>query len=198
MCLLIETIKVKDRKFYNIPFHNERMNKVRKALWNCKQRIDLSNVLTIPPELDNRLFKCRVLYSKEIKKVEFMPYNFPGIKRLKLVFSDDIDYSYKYADRSVINVLYEKRYPYDDILIVKNGYLTDTSFCNIVLKKKGEYFTPSTFLLNGTKRQKLLSEKKIKEKKIRMDELKDYEPLYLINAMIDLEDNVCIEIKDIY
>jgi 4-amino-4-deoxychorismate lyase len=198
MCLLLETLKVKDRRFYNIPFHNERMNKARKELWNCEQELDLSDVITIPSWLDSRLFKCRVLYSKEIEKVEFIIYNLPDIKRLKLIFSDDISYPYKYADRSAINALYEKRYPYDDILIVKNNWLTDTSFCNIVLKKKEGYFTPAHCLLKGTKRQKLLSEKKITEKEISWKELEEYESLYLINAMIDMEDHVCIAIKDVY
>lgn len=198
MCLLIETLKVKDRKLFNISFHNERMNKARKELWNGERKLDLSQEITIPSRLDNGLFKCRVLYSKGIEKVQFIRYQKPIIKQLKLVFSNEINYSYKYADRSSINTLYEKRYPYDDILIVKNNWLTDTSFCNIVLKKKEEYYTPIHCLLKGTKRQKLLSEKKITEKEISWKELEEYESLYLINAMIDMEDHVCIAIKDIY
>ena len=42
MCLLIETIKIENNKIYNINYHNLRMNKARKDLFNSKDFIDLS------------------------------------------------------------------------------------------------------------------------------------------------------------
>ena len=46
---------------------------------------------------------------------------------------DTIDYTYKSAHREELNALYAQKGMADDILIVRNGYLTDTSISNIAL-----------------------------------------------------------------
>ena len=197
MFRLIESIKVINGQFENIYFHNLRFNNARAALWNIKSELDLADAVAIPHVLDNGLYKCRILYAEEIEKVEFIPYQFPVIRSLKIINDDDIIYNYKYEDRKQIASLFEMRQDCDDILIVKNGFLTDTSFCNVVLYDGEKYYTPSTALLNGTKRQKLLAEKKVIEKIIKVDDLHNFQCIYLVNAMIDLEDEVCIEIKNV-
>ena len=85
----------------------------------------------------------------------------------------------------------------DDILVVKNGLVTDTSFTNVVFESDKGLFTPSTYLLPGTKRQTLLKERVIKEKVIRIEDIEDYRKLYLINAMMGIEDNISIPISSL-
>ena len=80
-------------------------------------------------------------------------------------------------------------YESDDVLIVKNGFVTDTSFSNVVFRQDDRLFTPDTFLLNGCKRQELISKGTIEERKISLDDIKSYQCCYLINAMLDIEDN---------
>lgn len=198
MCRLIESIKVINGQFENIYYHNLRFNNARASLWNIKSELHLEDAVAIPPGLDNGLYKCRILYAEEIEKVEFIPYQLPVIGSLKIITDDDIIYNYKYEDRKQITSLFESRQACDDILIVKNGFLTDTSFCNIVLYDNEKYYTPFMPLLNGTKRQKLLAQKKVIEKIIKVDELHKFRSIYLVNAMIDLEDEVCIEIKNVH
>lgn len=197
MYLLIESIKVKDGQVFNLPFHNQRLNQARRILWNCKDEIELSKALIIPPELGNQLVKCRVLYGREIKEITFKPYSLPVIGNLKIICDDNIEYPLKYADRSAIDRLFKMRQPCDDILIVKKNLLTDSSFCNVVLQKDGIYFTSSSCLLNGTKRQLLLQEGEITETEITFKSFRQYETLHLINAMIDLEDDVNMPIEQI-
>ena len=197
MCRLIESIKVIDRKFENISFHNQRCNEARAALWNCKNKIDISLEVALPNDLSDGLYKCRILYSSQIDKIEFIPYQLPNIHSLQVIYDDEIEYPYKYEDRRRINELFAMRKQCDDILIIKNGYLSDTSFCNIVLYDKENYFTPDTPLLNGTKLRQLISQKKIFEKKITLNDLKSFQKIFLVNAMIDLEDNICIDIENV-
>jgi 4-amino-4-deoxychorismate lyase len=126
-----------------------------------------------------------------------MPYQLPNIHSLQVIYDDTIEYPYKYEDRRRIDELFAKRKRCDDILIIKNGCLTDTSFCNIVLYDSKNYFTPDTPLLNGTRRRRLLSQKKIFEKKITLHDLMSFQKIFLVNAMIGLEDNICVDIENV-
>ena len=76
---------------------------------------------------------------------------------------------------------------------MKNGLITDTSYANIVFWDGQNWLTPSTPLLAGTKRARLLHESKIKEAEIRVDDLIKYEKARIINALNDLDDS-----QDIY
>lgn len=109
--------------------------------------------------------KCRVIYGREIEEITYTSYQIRPVHSLQIVYSDDIDYTYKSTDRSVINELFARRQEQDDILIVKNGLLTDTSIGNIALFDGNEWYTPKQPLLKGTRRASLLAMNLIKEKK---------------------------------
>ena len=63
-----------------------------------------------------------------------------------------------------LNSLFQIRQDKDDILIVKNGLLTDTSIANIALYDGNDWYTPLHPLLKGTKRAELLDKGVLKEK----------------------------------
>ena len=195
MCLLIETIKIKNNKIYNINYHNQRMNNARKDLFNCKDFIDLSKFIKSPNS--NDIIKCRVIYNQKIAKIEYEKYLLRNINSLKIVNSDDIEYQYKYKDRSEIEKLLKLKNNCDDILIIKNKRITDTSFTNIAFYDGTKWLTPIYPLLKGTKREKLIDENKIIEKDIFIDDLNKYKKAILFNSMLDLEDQMFIEIDNI-
>ncbi len=197
MCLLLESIKVKNRKFCNISYHNERFNRSRQELFNSSDTLYLEEIIQIPSTLNKGVFKCRVIYSKQIKKIEFLPYSFTGIQNLKIVFDDNINYNHKYSNRDCFDKHLKNNPGFDDILIVKNGLITDTSYSNIVFNDGKRWVTPSTPLLRGTKRARLLKEKIIFEEKITIKNLQFFEEARLINAMIDLEDCIRLSISKI-
>lgn len=206
MCRFIESIKVKDRSFQNVEWNNKRFNDTRKAFYGEDSHIDISDLISIPDFVDNEIYKCRILYGKSIGTVTFEKYIPKNVNTLKLVSfslaqslisekntnkkgSDYIydNYSYKYQNRQLLNFLSEYRDGADDILIVRDGFITDTSFSNVVLLKDGTWYTPDTYLLNGTCRQRLLHEKKIKEASVNIENIDDYDEIRLINAMIDIK-----------
>ena len=80
----------------------------------------------------------------------------------------------------------------DDVLIVRRGMITDTSFSNVVLEDATGLYTPDTFLLDGTCRRRLIDEGDVQVRSIPVTELSRYDRLYLVNAMIGLEDNVSL------
>ena len=106
------------------------------------------------------------------------------ISKLKTVYDDAITYDFKSTDRDAINRLYEMKGDADEIIIVKNGMVTDTSYSNIVFSKDGVLYTPSTFLLNGTRRHSLLENNTIKEIDIKVEDINNFDSLMIINAMI--------------
>jgi len=189
MSLLFETIKVINKRPLNVSFHNERMNRSRFELFGSKNELNLAELLEIPSDITNDVYKCKVIYSDTIKDIDFRKYTPRKIDLLKLVFNDEIGYSYKYLDRRPLEDLTTEncQSESEDILIVKNGRVTDTSYSNIAVFNGIEWHTPIYPLLKGTKRAKLLFDKRIFEKDIFVEDLQHYEKIILINAMLEFE-----------
>lgn len=192
------------------------MNNSRRILFGCNDEIDLSKEIVIPQNISNGIYKCRVIYAQRIFSIEFMPYQKKKITNLQIVTNNLICYEHKYEDRKEIDKLFNQRLlpkadeplaqfspslisskREDDILIVKNNLITDTSFANVVLSDGVVYLTPSFPLLKGTKRAKLLEEGLIREEEIFLKDLKKFKCVYLINAMLDLDESNKIPIENI-
>ncbi|MDH5717560.1 MAG: aminotransferase class IV [Spirochaetia bacterium] len=207
---LLETIQIKNGKIQNLFYHNKRLNHSRKDLFGLKNKVDLKEKLqinndknknlilqvktfnsnesfeNIEIEKQSEVYKLRLIYSKELLKAEVLPYEKKSIRSLKIIECDNIDYSYKYENRDIINQLLLKKENCDDICIVKNGFITDSSYANLVFFDGQHYITPKMPLLNGTKREKYLAENKILESEIKPEDLEKFKQVYCINAMVDL------------
>nr|PZN51593.1 MAG: hypothetical protein DIU61_13050 [Bacteroidota bacterium] len=120
-------------------------------------------------------------------RVELIPYTPRGVQTLLAVRDDSIEYPHKYRDRSAIDRWFGLRGTCDDILIVKNGEITDTSIANIAFRRNGQWYTPANPLLPGTQRQFLIDIGKIKPIAIRKEDVPSFESFRLINAMVGFE-----------
>jgi 4-amino-4-deoxychorismate lyase len=199
MSLLVETIKVADGKLLNISFHNERMIRTLYMIFGITVNYRLEEILKVPDLASIGIFKCRVIYDQRSVNFDFLPYSLKKINSLKLVNGDDVCYPYKYADRTKINSLYEMRGDCDDIIIVKDGMITDSSYANLIFRdSKGGWETPANYLLPGTRRAYLLKEKLISEQRISLTDIGKYSEVRLINAMIGIEDTSGIPVENIY
>ncbi len=185
MSLLFETIRTHNGVFVNLAYHNARLNRSRLALFGCTQPLDLAVEVGIPADIPRGTTRCRVDYGIGIGRVEFSAYEKRNVRSLTLVESDTISYEHKYTDRSVFEAL-RAGVATDDILIVKNGLITDTSFANIVFHDGVRWLTPATPLLRGTARERLLADQSIVEEEIRVDDLRRFRKAALINVMMDL------------
>ncbi|WP_291490151.1 aminotransferase class IV family protein [Desulfurella sp.] len=180
---LFETIKILDGKIYNLSFHQKRLEFSFETYFYKKATFLLSDIISIPNEFSKGLVKLRFLYSEKNYKVEFFHYRPRKISTLKVVENNEINYSLKFTNRSQINDLLRQQGFCDDILIIKNGFITDTSIANIVFYNGKEWITPTTPLLMGTCRAKLLKENKIKEEVIKITDLHKFKAFCLINAL---------------
>lgn len=196
MYRFIETICINDGVIENLSAHNERMNNtIRTHYGSSFTPVSLGNFITADG-CKGRI-RCRVEYTSVVEKVEYFPYRIREVKSLQLVNDDSAEYSFKYADRSVLDRNFALRGNADDVVIVRSGMLTDTTIANIALYKEGKWYTPRYPLLKGTRRAELLSEGLIYEDVISADSLHEYENVRLFNAMIGFGE-VEVDINNVY
>lgn len=190
MCQFIETMCVEQGKIINLDYHLERIKNTRKHFWNTEKTVPTDQLSALAATQNCRA-KLRFTYDKEnIYDLSCTPYKTRKIERLKLLESNDIEYRYKSVDRSEINLLKAGTEPTDEIIIVKQNRLTDTSYTNIALFDGSQWITPSTPLLKGTRRAQLLDAGRLIEREVLATDLKSFQSISLINAMMDLEELV--------
>lgn len=183
----VETIKISNGKAANLPYHQARMERTIRHFFpqlalNAMPR--LQDLIT--PKDSMSLFKARVVYGAHgVELVEYAPYSMRQISTLKIVHDDTISYSYKCTDRSVLNALTAQKADCDEIIIVKNNLITDTSFTNLAIFDGNSWLTPKHPLLHGTRRAILLDNGLIMEADITVDDLMKAKRIRLFNAMID-------------
>ncbi len=179
----LETIKVLDGKVCNLSYHQERLESVLDSLETLKS-YDLS-LLISPPQ--QGLYRCRVIYNSQEIDISYLEYRKREVKSFKLIYDDTIVYDKKYAQRNLIDEYFSKKSDSDEIIIVKNGLITDTSIANIALYDGERWLTPKSPLLQGTTRRRYLDKGKIVEEDISVEKLKSYKKIALMNAMIDFD-----------
>ena len=183
---ILETIYLKDGQLQNIEYHNKRFNESRKAIFGNLKVIDLADLIEIPKEYKIGDFRCRATYEYDVEEVSFVPYTEKAIKKLKLIDICEWNYPYKYADRSFLNRLLQENPDVDEVIMTQNGFITDCTIANLAFYDGNNYFTPSTPLLKGTKRQQLLDKYLITEREIRIEDISQYEGVCLINCFRNL------------
>jgi len=191
-----EAVRIQDGKPRNLGYHQKRCNRTRKKFFPDLSPLDLEGALfeiSLPREGRH---KCRILYGAGIEEIGITPYQPKPVKSLKLIEDDTIDYAFKYADRSNLEMLRGRRGECDDILILRKGMVTDISYANVAFLLRGRWYTPSSALLPGTMRRFLLDTGQIEECPITPLDIPRFERLTLINAMLDI-DEVALDCADI-
>lgn len=180
---LFETIRILNGEFFNLDQHQQRMNRSRQLLFNDNKEISLQGSLHNIEYPQIGLFKCKVIHNESgITSIAFDPYIKRNINKLMLVSGGSIDYSHKYLDRSAIDLLC--KYNQDgDVIIIKNGLITDSSFSNLAFYDSKKWVTPRKPLLKGTQANRLISSGILKEIDLQPSELRNYRSIKLINAM---------------
>lgn len=184
MSQFLESICCIDGKVLLLDLHQERVNRTFIEFFSAAQPHDLTGFITNVPSVGK--FKCRVVYDSSSIEKSFIPYSNPLIESFEVVSCNTINYAYKCTDRSELNSLYSVRGDKDDILIDKQGMLTDGYFSNLAFYDGKKWFTPAQPLLKGVKRASLIAAGKLTERAIRTSDLNQFEKISFINAMLDL------------
>ena len=186
--MYFETIKCEDFEVFNLNYHNKRVAKTIGKNLNLQEYIN---------PISDELLRCKVIYDEnEIISVDYFPYKKRDIKSFKLIYENDINYSKKYLNREKIDELFLKKESCDEIIIVKNGVVRDTSIANIAIFYDGYWIVSKNSLLEGTTKTRLLEEKNLVEKDISVEMLKKTEKIALLNSMIGFDIINEFEISD--
>lgn len=178
--MLLETLRCENGSLLHLSYHQQRLEKSLRSL-QIDKSYDL-RVLVIPPA--EGVYRCRFLYNADSYAIEFYPYTPKKVASLKLVTADSLDYALKYSDRENLNRLFDQRGTCDDVLIVKNGLLSDTTIANIALEIEGKWLTPDTPLLMGTTRARLIEEGFLAPASLHIDDIAKASRIAIMNAMV--------------
>ncbi|KLD98971.1 aminotransferase class IV family protein [Aliarcobacter butzleri] len=183
-----ETIKCEDFEVFNLDYHQKRVANTIGLNINLQEYIN---------PISEELLRCKLIYDENgVVDVLYFPYKKREIKSFKIIFDNEIEYSKKYLNRVKLDELYEKRDDCDEVIIIKNEIVTDTTIANIAIFYKNSWITSKNCLLGGTTRARLLEEKKLLEKDITLDMLKNASKVALMNAMIGFDEIKDFKIKE--
>lgn len=184
MCQFVETIRITDGQIHHLALHQDRVGRTLRHFAPQLSEFNLEPLLVDCPQVG--VWKTRVLYDTLGNvAVAYHPYVLRTLHSLRLVVNDDLDYSFKYADRTPLTALQAQRGACDEVLIVRQGLITDTSYTNVAFTDGRSWYTPRQPLLAGTMRRALLEKGVLQERDIRPEDLSCYKEVALFNAMID-------------
>jgi len=181
----IETIRIENGEIANLHGHNRRCNRTRWQLYGATDTIDLRKYLHNRPTTG--LVRCRITYDHSVHRVEYFPYHPKTFQHFKLIEGGAIEYGFKYANRTPLERLKAQAQGFDEIIILKNGYLTDTSIANIAFYDGSQWITPKEPLLAGTMREQLIKTNQLTAKPIKSEDLSHFSHVALMNAMIGFQ-----------
>lgn len=183
MSRFLESICCKSAAYQQLALHQKRVDETFDRYFPKSSAIQLEKIL--PEPASGKRKKVRIIYDNNHFDIDVRDYEPKVVSQLKLLDANDLNYSFKFADRSSLDELMKLRGTADDILIIQNGKITDSSYANVIFWDGSEWNTPNTYLLNGVKRQMLLQEDLIKESEILVNDLQRFSKVGLINAMLD-------------
>ena len=187
MYRFIESIKVEDQEVFLLDLHQKRVNETFKH-FGKEGSVDLGKTFKNLNVDEDGLYKLRIVYDLDKNiKTQLIPYAIPEIDDFQLVENNCFDYPFKFEERKEFEKM-KTQAKAEEIIIVKNNHITDTSYTNLLFLKGKEWFAPSTYLLNGIQRQHLLKNKKVKEAEITLQNLREFSHFQLINALNDFDD----------
>lgn len=166
-------------EYFNYPFDGEKIrNRLDKLLKNKNSDKKIRLLLNESGCVKIEEVACPPI-DKTIKKISIAD---------KHVNSSDVFLYHKTTHRDVYKNAYAQitRDNVDDVILYnEKGQLTESTICNIVLKKNDNFYTPQIEcgLLNGTFRQSLIDQKFITEKNIFKKNIYDFDRIYLINSV---------------
>ncbi|WP_299801045.1 aminotransferase class IV [uncultured Maribacter sp.] len=194
---LFESVCIENSQIKNAAYHEARFNRSYMQQYKTHPTYTLFDGIHLT-NLDNNLkYKLRIGYKQNGTCYSFSEYKSSIPKSLKLVNDDTISYALKKNNRKKLNVLFLQREEADDVLIIKNKQVTDASYSNILFFDGKQIVTPSTPLLEGTCRARLLAKNSIVEQLISVDDLQSFESFQLVNALNDFDESRWNPIKNI-
>lgn len=198
---LFETLAINNTKIQNLSYHNQRFVLGQKFLGKSPICIEdcLDDYLNknINHIKNKSFFKAKVIYDLHQIEVLFEDYVPKKINSFLMIGCDTIEYRHKYHNRTLLNHLLSQQGDCDEIIIIKQGFVSDCTIGNLLFLKNGVWYTPDTPLLKGTQRAFLLDSGCVQERRIFGNQVFDYEKIMMVNALNPFEKSCMLDIDKI-
>lgn len=178
--------------------HQKRFARSYHAHYGQVPPFGLLDGFQLPEDLDHsKKYKLKVCYGATDCNFEVTLYENELPKTLQLVTADYLDYAHKWTDRQGLDALYHQRGKAGDVLLVKNGLLTDSSYANLLLTDGLQVVTPTQPLLKGCCRARLVALGHVSLRDVTVQDLPKYQNFQLVNAMNDFDEHRWLPISQI-
>ena len=118
MCRFVETIRLQNHELCNIALHQLRYENTARRFFDSGYALE--DIAKVASQFSERggVNKIRIVYDESgVVFTSCEPYTMKNIKTLRLVECNDIDYTYKYADRSELDKAMTMRGNCDNVVI---------------------------------------------------------------------------------
>jgi len=185
----LETVKLKDGKLLHWEWHRLRMEETLFHFYHYSPPESFFKPVLEGIERGdfplNGEFRYRIAYNRSgIFQIETLPVPCRQFRKLGIVEVERINYRFKFLNRRRLEQIKNRFGGVDEIIIVLNRLVTDTTISNLAFWDGREWLTPSTYLLNGTTRRRLLEEKILREEVITLSDLPFFQKVTLLNALL--------------
>lgn len=181
-----ETIKVHHGSPMALPYHQARIDHtIGRGV------LDIARFISSMPLPNKVLHRMRIDYDRHghVFSSILAPYKKRIIRTLRIIEISGFRYSSKSTNRSFFDQA-KLQSNTDEIIFTQNGFVTDTTFSNLLFGDGSIWVAPETFLLNGTKRQQLLDQGIIGTAPVKKNNIHNFKYCSLINAMLDPGDMI--------
>ena len=186
--MFFESIKIFDGRVYHLEYHQQRVN---RTLQHFKlPKLQLKDYID-PPQ--NGLYKLKFIYYDKMFTMQYTHYKPKIINSFGFVECDK-EYAYKYLKRDYIDNLNDGSV--DEVILTKEGYITDTTIANIAFYDGNRWLTPKIPLLQGSTRQRYIDNGLLHLADIKKSEIDNFQSIALMNAMIGFYELKEFTIKD--
>jgi 4-amino-4-deoxychorismate lyase len=190
MFRFFESIAILNGQARNLNFHQFRIDQTFKKFYPHTESHHLEYLLAKEIKTDHPLLKCKFSYNDKSFKFYTLPYKQKSFQGFQLIRCNNLQYDYKFTDRSNLDKLTNLIPDENQIIIVRNNLLTDSTFSNLIFFDNYRWLTPAKPLLEGTMRSSLLAELRIYEELISTDHLHLFKSFKLINALNSIDEAI--------
>ncbi|GGF20496.1 aminodeoxychorismate synthase, component I [Halobacillus andaensis] len=188
---LLESMKLEGGEYPLLPYHIDRLKQSAQYFNFSYDENSVYDILNKWRKENPRgLFKVRLLLDEsgtvggEVQSIQPPPERVICALAKHPVDENNPFLYHKTTHRAVYEA-HKQEGVFAVLLWNSKDELTEFTMANVVVKQGGEYFTPqvNSGLLRGAFRELLLSERKIKEKKIYKSDLDTCEEVWMINGV---------------
>jgi len=202
---LLESILYTKQNFYLLNEHLQRLKHSAHVLDFTYPNEDIQNFLAQAVERlnPNQDYKIRLILDQkgkiDIEIENIVLVNSPHRPSVGLFLSDWIHSSHPLLSHKLLNsdirTFYQRargHHPqfWDLIFVNERQELTESSIGNILIEQQGVCYTPhiDSGLLPGIMREHLLQTQQVQEKVLRIEDLRNAEKIYIINAVRGIQE----------